>query len=88
LSTSRITAINVPLEGILAVADRVGAEPNSPARDNALRLMGVRDADAVELGALLDAPVAEAVLYARAYDASPVPGTGIRDLALRCRAKR
>lgn len=66
---SRITAINVPLEEILAVAaERVVTEPDSPTRDNALRVMGVRNADVAELGALLDAPVAEALLYARAYD--------------------
>ncbi|MCA2243369.1 MULTISPECIES: ESX secretion-associated protein EspG [Mycobacteriaceae] len=70
---SRMTAINVPLEEILtAAAERAGLEADSPQRDTALRTMGVRAADLVELGELMDAPVAEAVLYARAYDEAAV----------------
>lgn len=70
---SRIAALNVPLEEIMAVAsDRVVAEPDSPVRDHALRVMGVRSADVAELGMLLDAPVAEAVVYARAYNDTAV----------------
>ncbi len=70
---SRMTAINVPLEEILtAAAERAGLEADSPQRDNALRTMGVRAADLAELGELMDAPLAEAVLYARAYDEAAV----------------
>lgn len=78
---SRITAINVPLEEILAIAaERVLTEPDSPNRDNALRVMGVRNADVAELGALLDAPVAEVLLYARAYDDTAVHSSSTVDL--------
>ncbi len=70
---SRMTAINVPLEEILtAAAERADLEANSPQRDTALRIMGVRAADLAELGELMDAPVAEAVLYARAHDEAAV----------------
>ncbi|CQD25037.1 hypothetical protein BN970_06835 [Mycolicibacterium conceptionense] len=70
---SRITAINVPLEEILtAAAERAGLEADTPQRDAALRTMGVRAADLAEFGELMDAPVAEAVLYARAHDETAV----------------
>ncbi|MBU8813202.1 MULTISPECIES: ESX secretion-associated protein EspG [Mycobacteriaceae] len=70
---SRMTAINVPLEEILtAAAERAGLEADSPQRDAALRTIGVRAADLAELGELMDAPVAEAVLYARAHDEAAV----------------
>lgn len=70
---SRMSAINVPLEEILtAAAERAGLEGDSPQRDTPLRTMGVRAADLAELGELMDAPVAEAVLYARAYDDAAV----------------
>lgn len=64
---ARISPVNVPLDDMCAVvAQRTkhGDKTNLEAR---LRALGLRGAALAELGAALDEPVAEAVLYARAY---------------------
>lgn len=65
---SRINAVNVPLDEIMTVAaDRAQADEQSPVRNSGLRALGVRPADIAELSEVLDSPVAEAVMYARAH---------------------
>ena len=65
---SRVPAINVALEHLKeVVAERAAMSAEAPGRDAALRTLGVRGADLAELAELMDHPVAEAVLYARAY---------------------
>lgn len=68
---SRMAALNVPLDEILRVAStRAEASDDAdagPARDASLRALGVRAGDVAELGDVLDEPLAEAVLYARAH---------------------
>lgn len=65
---SRINAVNVPLDEIMTVAaDRAQTDEQSPVRNSGLRKLGVRSADIAELAEVLDSPVAEAVMYARAY---------------------
>lgn len=65
---SRINAVNLPLDEIMTVAaDRAQADEQSPVRNSGLRALGVRPADIAELAEVLDSPVAEAVMYARAH---------------------
>jgi len=74
---SRIEAMNLPYEDVLAAATaRAAAPAGSAQRDLALHALGIHPVALAELGVLFDEPVAEAVLYARAYaDARPVLGT-------------
>lgn len=67
IAPARISPVNVPLEDMVtAVANR--AKPGDTTnREAGLRALGLRGAALAELGAALDEPVAEAVLYARAY---------------------
>lgn len=65
---SRIAPMNLPYEDILsAAAQRAAAGEDPQQREVPLRALGVPPAAAAELGALLDEPVIEAVLYARAH---------------------
>jgi hypothetical protein len=65
---SRVAAINVTMDELrLVIARRSELAEGAPGRDNVLRTLGVRAADIGEFAALIDDPVAEAVLYARAY---------------------
>ena len=80
---SRIEAMNLPYEDVLsAAAERVAAGEGSQ-REIPLRSLGVPPTAVAELGALLDDPVIEAVLYARAYTdtrrVSAVTALNIRD---------
>ncbi|MCX2715627.1 ESX secretion-associated protein EspG [Mycolicibacterium sp. J2] len=65
---SRIEPMNLPYEDILsAAAQRAAAGDDPQQREVPLRALGVPPAAVAELGALLDEPVIEAVLYARAH---------------------
>lgn len=65
---SRIQPMNLPYEDILsAAAQRAAAGDDPQQREVPLRTLGVPPAAVAELGALLDEPVIEAVLYARAH---------------------
>ena len=80
---SRIEAMNLPYEDVLsAAAERVAAAEGSQ-REIPLRSLGIPPTAVAELGALLDDPVIEAVLYARAYTdtrrVSAVTALNIRD---------
>jgi hypothetical protein len=79
---SRMPAINVAVEEITAVAaQRAGLPADNPARDAGLRALGVKGAALAELAELLDAPLAEAVLYGRAYlDGQMRSGTSVLDI--------
>jgi hypothetical protein len=74
---SRMAAMNLPHDDVLAaVKVRAAATAGSPQRDLALAPLGIPPAAVAEFRALLDEPVVEACLYARAYvDARPVAGT-------------
>jgi hypothetical protein len=65
---SRMPAINVAVEEITAIAaERADTPADAPGRDARLRTLGVSGAALAELADVLDDPVAEAVLYGRAY---------------------
>jgi len=65
---SRMAALNVPLDEILtAAAERVATDADAPGRDARLRALGVKGAALSELAAVIDEPLVEAVVYARAY---------------------
>ena len=67
VDAARISAVNVPLEGMLSAVCEHAQAATVAAKRAALRAVGLRGAVLAELGAALDEPVAEAVLYARAY---------------------
>ena len=72
---ARISAVNVPLGGHAAAAVEHARDAETPAaKAAALRAVGLRGAVLAELGTALDEPVAEALLYARAYADSEVRG--------------
>jgi hypothetical protein len=84
VNPSRMEALNLPYEDVLtAAAQRAVAPEDSSQRELPLRTLGVPPAALAELGALLDEPVIEAVLYARAYNdtrrVSAVTALNIRD---------
>jgi EspG family len=65
---SRMPAINVAVDEITAIAaERAGTRADAPGRDAPLRTLGLTGAALAELADVIDAPVAEAVLYGRAY---------------------
>ena len=80
---SRMQALNLPYEDILTAASQRAASPEGPQRDVPLRTLGIPPAALAELSALLDEPVLEAVMYARAHsDARRINSTtsvNIRD---------
>lgn len=79
---SQFQAINATLEEARgAVERRDGIDAGAPGRNDVLRTLGVRAADVAELAELMDNPVAEAVLYARAYsDGQTLFGESTLDL--------
>jgi hypothetical protein len=62
-----MTPLTLPLEDIAAAAAERSALPEGPARSAPLRALGVSGAALAQLGAVLEDPEMEAVLYARAY---------------------
>jgi hypothetical protein len=64
---ARISAVNVPLDDMLAAVREHAQAGTVAAKRAALRAVGLRGAVLAELGAVLAEPVAEAVMYARAY---------------------
>lgn len=64
---SRIEAMNLPYEDVLSVAAERAAHADDAQRDVSLRALGVPPSALAELGAVLDSPEVEAVLYARAH---------------------
>jgi hypothetical protein len=69
---ARISAVNVPLDDMLGAVTQNSQAGTVAAKQAALRAVGLRGAALAEMQAALDEPLAEAVLYARAYvDAQP-----------------
>ena len=64
---ARISAVNVPLDDMLSAVREHAQAGTVAAKRAALRAVGLRGAVLAELGAALEEPVAEAVMYARAY---------------------
>lgn len=65
---SRMPALNVAVDEITAItAQRAGTSADWPGRDAGLRTLGLKGAALAELADVIDDPVAEAVLYGRAY---------------------
>lgn len=64
---AQITAVNVPLEGIYAAAAELSQATAGLSPTAALKTVGFNGAALAQLTAALEEPVAEAVLYARAY---------------------
>jgi hypothetical protein len=67
-----IKAVNVSLEDMLGAVGAHRDAETSAAKAAALRAVGLRGAVLAELGAALDEPAAEALMYARAYADSAV----------------
>ncbi|ORW07217.1 ESX secretion-associated protein EspG [Mycobacterium kyorinense] len=67
-----ISAGNIPLDDMVAAMKTHGDAGTPAAKAAALRAVGLRGAALAELGAALDHPVAEALMYARAYADSDV----------------
>jgi EspG family len=78
---AQFSAVNVPLDDMKdAVAQRLQAS-DAGRRDAPLRAVGLRGAALAAVRAALDEPVAEAVLYARAYvDAATMPSESVLDV--------
>lgn len=64
---ARISPVNVPLDGIRAAAADVAAPDTGISRHAALKSIGFSGAILAQLMEAFEEPVAEAVLYARAY---------------------
>lgn len=83
VNPSRIEAMNLPYEDVLSAAAERAAAGEGSQREVPLRTLGVPPTAVAELGALLDDPVIEAVMYARAYTdtrrVSAVTALNIRD---------
>lgn len=62
-----IKAVNVPLDDMLGAVSAHRDADSAAAKAAALRAVGLRGAVLAELGTALEEPVAEALLYARAY---------------------
>ncbi|OPX07359.1 ESX secretion-associated protein EspG [Mycobacterium sp. AT1] len=78
---SRIAAMNLPYEDMLTAAAQRAEAPEEPQRDLPLRTLGIPASAVSELGVLLDEPVIEAVLYARAFsDARRINSTTSIDI--------
>lgn len=67
-----ISALNVPLEDMLGAVGAHRDADTPAAKAAALRAVGLRGAVLAEVGTALEDPVAEALLYARAYADSDV----------------
>lgn len=83
VNPSRIEAMNLPYEDVLSAAAERAVAGEGSQRGVPLRTLGVPPTAVAELGALLDDPVIEAVMYARAYTdtrrVSAVTALNIRD---------
>lgn len=80
---SRIPALNVPMDDIIEIATtRAATSTADPRRDAPLRELGLRGGALAEVAAVLDEPLVEAVLYARAYTDTEVRN-GVAALNLR-----
>ncbi|BBC69054.1 ESX secretion-associated protein EspG (plasmid) [Mycobacterium marinum] len=64
---ARISALNVPLDSMRAAASTHARAGSAAAKMAALRSLGLRGGALAELGAALEDPRAEAVVYARAH---------------------
>jgi hypothetical protein len=64
---ARIDAVNVPLDDISTAVKQHAQAGTAAAKQAALRALGLRGAALVQLSAALEEPLAEVVLYARAY---------------------
>lgn len=64
---AQINTVNVALDDMCGAAAHCSESGDIAGRQATLRAIGFRGAALAELGAALDEPVAEAVLYARAY---------------------
>jgi hypothetical protein len=65
---SRMPAMNMAVDDIMAIAtERADTPADAPDRDAGLRMLGMNGAALAELADVLDHPVAEAVMYGRAY---------------------
>lgn len=81
VAPARISAVNVPLEEMVAAVSVHGQAPTAPRKQAALRAVGLRGAALAELEHALAEPVAEAVVYARAYvDAATVNSESVLNL--------
>ena len=81
VEAARFSAVNVPLDDMLSAVREHAQAGTVVAKRAALRAVGLRGAVLAELGAALDEPVAEAVLYARAYvDADTTWGESVLNL--------
>lgn len=67
VAPARISAVNVPLDEMVAAVAAHGQAPTSARKQAALRAVGLRGAALAELEQALAEPVAEALVYARAY---------------------
>lgn len=81
VAPARISAINVPLEQMVSAVTAHGQALTAASKRAALRAVGLRGAALAELEQALSDPVAEAVVYARAYaDAGAVSSESVLDL--------
>lgn len=67
VAPARISAVNVPLDEMVAAVAAHGQAPTAARKQAALRAVGLRGAALAELEHALAEPVAEALVYARAY---------------------
>jgi len=76
-----ISAVNVPLDGICGAAAELAGASTAASRQAALRSVGLAGPALAQVAQALEEPVAEAVLYGRAYiDATTAPGESVLDL--------
>jgi len=81
VAPARISAVNVPLEEMVAAVAAHEKAPTAARKQAALRAVGLRGAALAELQQALAEPVAEAVVYARAYvDADTANSESVLDL--------
>ncbi|MCG7594745.1 ESX secretion-associated protein EspG [Mycobacterium sp. PSTR-4-N] len=67
VEASRIEPMNLPYEDIVSAAAQRADAGDDPQRELPLRALGIPPAALAELGALLDEPVVETVVYARVH---------------------
>lgn len=67
VAPARFSAVNVPVEEMCAAVAARASAANTASGQAALKAVGLRGAALAQVGAALDEPAAEALLYARAY---------------------
>lgn len=78
VAPARMSAVNVPLEEMVAAVAAHEQAPTAARQQAALRAVGLRGAALAELQRALAEPVAEAVVYARAYvDAGTISSASV-----------